>query len=303
MSTAAGSRDGPPMTSTEAVELADGRASLVVRPCEGAAILRYDALRPGRPPTPLIKPSTGLLKFGSQLLVPWSNRISGGGFEFEGRFHAIEPNVEGEPFPLHGDGFQRPWRLTRRTSTEMELVLENGAIGPYRYHASVRYALEDGALAAVLTVENRAAMRLPYGLGFHPWFPRSPHTLLQASATRVWLEDERHLPTTVVSVASRTDWDFSRAVPLPDTWVNNAFEGWDGRASIVQPDDAIVVTIEASPSLNIFVLYSPARDADFFCFEPVSHAVDAHHGSGLTRLEHGRSTSGHLRLRWDELWQ
>jgi aldose 1-epimerase len=240
---AVGSRGVPSMTN--AVELADGRASLIVSPREGAAILRYDALRSGRTPTPVIKPSRGLLKFGSQLLVPWSNRISRGGFEFEWRFHAIEPNVEAEPFPLHGDGFQRPWRLTRRTGTEAELVLENGAIGPYRYRASVRCALEDGALAAVLTVENRAAIRLPYGIGFHPWFRRSPNTLLQALAQRVWLEDERHLPTAVVSLASRPNWDFSQAAPLPDTWVNNAFEGWDGRASIVQPDDAIVVTVEA----------------------------------------------------------
>ncbi|WP_275451161.1 aldose 1-epimerase [Mesorhizobium loti] len=203
------------MTNSDTVELADGRASLVVSPREGAAIVRYDALRPGRAPTPLIKPSTGLLKFGSQLLIPWSNRISGGGFEFDGRFHPLEPNVEGEPFPLHGDGFQRPWRLTRRSGTEMELVLENGAIGPYRYHASIHYALEDGALSAVLAIENRAAIRLPYGLGFHPWFPRRPRTSLQASAQRVWLEDERHLPKGVVPLASRPHWDFSHAAPLP----------------------------------------------------------------------------------------
>ncbi|WQB97872.1 hypothetical protein U0R22_002010 [Mesorhizobium huakuii] len=102
-------------------------------------------------------------------------------------------------------------------------------------------------------------------------------------------------------LASRPDWDFSQAAPLPDAWINNAFEGWNGHASIIQPDDAIVVTVEASPSLNVFVLYSPSRDADFFCFEPVSHVVDAHHGSGLTTLEKGGSTSAHLRLRWDEL--
>ena len=289
------------MTNNDAVELADGRASLVVSPREGAAILRYDALRPGRAPTPLVKPSTGPMKFGSQLLVPWSNRISGGGFEFEGRFHALEPNVEGEPFPLHGDGFQRPWRLTRRSGTEMELVLENGAIGPYRYHASVRYALEDGALAADLTVENRATIRLPYGLGFHPWFPRSPHTLLQASARRVWLEDERHLPTAVVSLTSRPDWDFSQAALLPRTWVNNAFVGWDGRASITQPDDDITVMVDTLSTLNVFVLHSPARDADFFCFEPVSHTVDAHHTGGLDTLEPGGLITAHMRLGWGEL--
>ena len=118
------------MSNGDEIELADGRASVVVRPREGAAILRYDALRTGRAPTPVLEPSRGLLKFGSQLLIPWSNRISGGGFEFDGRFHAIEPNVEGEPFPLHGDAFQRPWRLTRRTGTEMELALEDGRSDP-----------------------------------------------------------------------------------------------------------------------------------------------------------------------------
>lgn len=289
------------MMDIDAIELADERAKVVVSPRQGAAILRYDALRSDGMFTPVIKPSEGLLKFGSQLLAPWSNRISGGGFEFEKRFHAIEPNVEGEPFPLHGDAFQKPWRLARRTGSEAEFVLSDGAIGPYRYHASVLYALEDGALSATLTVENRAAIRLPYGLGFHPWFRRSARTSLQASANSVWLEDERHLPTRMAPLTDHPDWDFSKRAPLPDTWVNNAFEGWDGRASIVQPDDAMVISIEASPSLSVFVLYSPARDADFFCFEPVSHRVDAHHIGGLRTLEPRESITSRMRLRWHEL--
>ncbi|MDX8452136.1 aldose 1-epimerase [Mesorhizobium sp. VK9D] len=284
------------MMNVDAIELADERAKVVVSPHRGAAILRYDALRSDGVFTPLIKPSEGLLKFGSQLLAPWSNRISGGGFEFDKRFHAIEPNVEGEPFPLHGDAFQKPWRLARRTGTEAELVLRDGAIGPYRYCASVLYTLEDGALSTILTVENRADIRLPYGLGFHPWFPRTARTLLQASANSVWLEDENHLPTRIVPLTAHPGWGFSKHAPLPDAWINNAFEGWDGRASIVQPDDAVAISIEASPALNVFILYSPARDADFFCFEPVSHSVDAHHTGGLRTLEPGESMTSQMRM-------
>jgi aldose 1-epimerase len=33
--------------------------------------------------------------------------------------------------------------------------------------------------------------------------------------------------------------------------------------------------IEASEVLDQYVVFSPAADADFFCFEPVSHPVDA----------------------------
>ena len=34
------------------------------------------------------------------------------------------------------------------------------------------------------------------------------------------------------------------------------------------------------PRLTTFILYSPASDADFFCFEPVTHPVDAHNRPG-----------------------
>ncbi|WFP74944.1 aldose 1-epimerase [Mesorhizobium sp. WSM4906] len=280
------------------VELDDGRARLVLAPENGAAIARYDALVIGSAPVALLKPGDGAGASGCQLLVPWSNRISGGGFTFDGRFHAVPPNVPGEAFPIHGDGFQKPWRLARRTDTEAELVLEDGAIGPYRYAASVAYALRDGSLEAKLTVENRAGMRLPYGLGFHPWFPRGDTTLLQARARRVWLEDERHLPVGVVPVSERPDWDFERPIPLPLEWVNNAFDGWDRRASITQLEDGIKIALSASPELAVYILYSPSADAGFFCFEPVSHLVDAHHGEGLTALDDGETMSAGMILDW-----
>jgi aldose 1-epimerase len=282
----------------DSIEHRDARARLVISPAAGAAILRWDALMPGRPPLPLMKPTTSGQAFGCQLLVPFSNRISGGGFDFGGRFHAVEPNVPGEPFPIHGDGFQRKWWVAAQSKTSAELRLDHGAIGPYRYAARVSYALDDGALVAALTIENRAPVALPYGLGFHPWFPRHAGTTLQAKAARVWLEDERHLPTGVEPVAAHSVWDFSRGAPLPQRWVNNGFDGWDGRAEIVQPEDGVVLSMAASSALGVYILYSPASDAGFFCFEPVSHTVDAHHGEGLTVLEPGGTFQAELRIEW-----
>lgn len=279
------------------LELRDSRARLVLAPQKGAAIARFDALVGGAP-VPLLRPGDGTGASGCQVLVPWSNRISGGGFEFDGRFHAVEANVAGEAFPIHGDGFQREWRIAGHSATEAELVLDAGGIGPYRYTARVVYALHDGALDATLSVENRAGIRLPYGLGFHPWFPRSAATTLEAKAARVWLEDKRHLPTGVAPVADYPAWNFSRASLLPRSWVNNAFDGWDRRARIIWPKDRITISLTASRALDVFILYSPSQDADFFCFEPVSHSVDAHHGEGLTPLEHGATLSANMRLDW-----
>jgi aldose 1-epimerase len=41
-------------------------------------------------------------------LVPWSNRVSGGGFEFNGVAYPLAPNCVGEPYPIHGDGWLQP---------------------------------------------------------------------------------------------------------------------------------------------------------------------------------------------------
>ena len=55
-----------------------------------------------------------------------------------------------------------------------------------------------------------------------------------------------------------------------------AFTGWNGRATIIWEDRGLTLDLEAGSPLSTFILYSPSADARFFCFEPVSHVVDAH---------------------------
>ena len=138
------------------------------------------------------------------------------------------------------------------------------------------YVLETDRMTIRLAATNFAEIALPFGLGFHPWFPRTPMTQLKAPAKTVWLQDSRYLPTKRVAVATRPEWDFSSFRPLPDRWINNGFAGWTGRAAIRWPDRALELEVEADPPLSNFLLYSPSGDSPFFCFEPVSHAVDAH---------------------------
>ncbi len=244
----------------------------------------------------------GPFALACNLLVPFSNRISGGGFAFEGQWHPVAANLPGEACPIHGDGFQRPWQVVELSQERAELHLVGGEIGPYRHSATVRYQLTDGALDTRLAVTNTADLALPFGLGLHPWFPRDGDTRLQFGATGLWPETPDHLPATKAPVAFDAGCPWAQSAPLPQGWINCGFSGWDGRAEITQGKAGMSLRI-TSAGLGTALLFSPSASADFFCFEPVSHPVDAHNlpgQPGLVRLQPGDTLSACMTLIWGQ---
>jgi len=101
------------MAAPRLVTLSDGIAEATVAPDLGGGLASYDLVGAvGR--APLFRPCRNLSRAGpldlaNNLLVPWSNRISSGGFHFGGRLHRLEPNLPGEPYPTHGNGFSSEW--------------------------------------------------------------------------------------------------------------------------------------------------------------------------------------------------
>ena len=282
----------------DAIAIAAGPLRAEIVPSLGGGLARFDRVDGGTP-TPIFRPwpaegTDDPNQLACYVLVPWSNRISGGGFPSGGRFHPLEPNCGMEPFPLHGNGWTSAWHVTAADAASASLHLSADGPGPFRYDASLGYALDAKALTMALAVTNRAPTALPYGLGFHPWLPRTAATRLQAPASAVWMEDSRHLPAGPASVALPEAWNFSMPRALPARWINNGFAGWDRRARIAWPDRRLVLDVTASAALSTFILFSPGSDADFFCFEPVSHPVDAHNLPG------GPGDNGLAILRPDE---
>lgn len=268
----------------EIVAISAGDLCADIVPSLGAGLARFDLTRGGRR-RPIFRPwpekgTDDPNSLAAYVLVPWSNRISGGGFEFGGRFHPLEPNFPTEPLPLHGNGWTSEWTLVEAAADWVTLELPSEGPGPFRYLARLRYELTSETLTVRLDVTNRAQTALPYGLGFHPWLPRTLDTRLQAHAETIWLEDERHLPIRRIPVMERPDWNFDSLRLLPNGWINNGFEGWDRRAHIEWPSRGLSLSINASERLGSYLLYSPSRKAPFFCFEPVSHIVDAHNLPG-----------------------
>ncbi|MCX5513765.1 hypothetical protein C3941_13520 [Kaistia algarum] len=283
-------------------EIANAALRLAVT-TTGGSVWRF-ATSAGEPlfRAPPAGPDRAPLASGCFPLVPFGNRVRDNRFSFEGRDYAFEPNMDWDRHYLHGDGWTGEWEAAEVTPTSLALRYRHAGGGtPYRYEAEQLFSLDGSTLTTSLSITNRGPLALPFGLGWHPYFPLTPQTSLKASASHYWDEDESWLPTTRHPVGGAID--FSSPAPLPRRWVNTLFEGWNGEAEIIWPERGLALAIAADPVFSRYLVFvsdpafDPGYDYDFFCFEPMSHSADAHHtdDGGLIRLEPGQSFSGTVR--------
>lgn len=231
-------------------------------------------------------------------LVPFGNRIENNSFNFAGQQFALAPNAA-DPLHLHGDGWLAEWQVISQSASEATLryVHRRTTTGPYAYEAIQTVRLDDDTLSISLSVINMSDRALPFGLGHHPFFPRTPQTRLTAKATRFWSERAGHLPDTSGAIPDALDFKAGNA--LPAHWINNAYEGWNGAASIEWPELRLRLTLTTEGPFGCFMIYSPGADAEFFCFEPMTHLPNAHNmpaAAGLVPLEHGQALAGRMTL-------
>lgn len=286
------------MNATDLVSIEDTLTRLTVAPALGGSLVAW---RRRSDDLDLLRPSPDDAQGPRQLacypLVPWSNRIANGGFDCPQGWLALSPNAANDPLPIHGSAWQQPWQVIEQGPSSLMLQLDSQV--PFAYRAQLRIALNQGRLSIDLKVTHLAAEPCWHGLGLHPYLPRSAATRLQAHAEQVWLCDEGKLPTARVDLPAA--WDFRQLNSLPDTLVDNAFTGWDGSAVITQADAGYQLQVKATGS-EFFLLFCPP-DKPFFCFEPVSHPVNAHHlpgRPGLRLLEQGQSCELGLSLQYQD---
>ncbi len=281
------------------IELRAGSARALVGPQDGAALAALDTggmpilrpLKPGREADPFA--------WAMNILAPFANRVSVP--VPVGKIAVpLAPNLAGEPFPIHGDAFQRPWQVVDSAPGFLALALPMGGFGPLVYSARLTYALQPDRLEVQLVLRNRAEHVLPFGGGFHPWFPRDAGTRIAFAASGWWPEGQAHLPATKQPQPLPPQLRFDRLRSLPEGWINAGFADWTGKALIRQETTGLTLRL-LGEGFSTLHLYSPGQEAQFFCLEPVSHPVDAlalPGAPGLRFLAPGESMTLMMRLSW-----
>lgn len=249
----------------------------------------------------------------SYLLVPWSNRVVNGAFEWKGKTHQLKPDWK-DGTAIHGQVKDKPWRISQRSPNAVVLKFSSqGAPGwPWGYEAEAAYDVSAGASPTFRTRVTVTCGRggscqdpMPVGIGFHPFWNRS----LRAGArndVRVRTPALRHYSCQNMIPIGPAETDhltarLSSEQTLDALELDDVFAGSVDGAVLEWP--GVRARLACSSELGHTVIYTGAPDSTgtmpaFFCLEPVSMVNDGFNlesrgwkGTGVRSLNVGESLS------------
>lgn len=296
---------------SQIVTLTAGSASLELCPAIGGAIaaLSYEGIPLLRPLSDTDLAAGNVRAMASYPLIPYSNRIKKGIFEFAGETHHLALNFGDHPHSIHGNAWQSAWDVQRREDDLAILSLHHNpdtkdkkAAWPFSYEAGQEFHLREDTLDIRLWLRNADIRLMPAGLGIHPFFPKTPDTWLRFIARKVWETDDTVLPVKLSDIPER--WNFTATGPINDLKVDNVFTGWNGAVQLTWPKHRLSLDMMADPLFDRLVVFT-APDRDSIAVEPVSHDTDAFNRmavgdkkTGATVLRPGEILQGQVRFAW-----
>lgn len=236
-------------------------------------------------------------------LVPYSNRIAGGKFNFRGRDYQLKPNFEGEENTIHGNGWERPWKLELLEEHKATFVLHHNPPTdpvdqwPFAYKAYITYEVSGDGLAVYMQITNKDDKIQPVGMGFHPYIPRYNKVELGFSAQSIWNNGSDHLPEGRMFIDGRWSFDHMREVNHKEK-LDNCYAGWQRILFIRWKNIGMNLTVTASNNFDHLVIYTPT-DYPYFTAEPATNMNNAINmpeisDRGLYLLKPNESIKGHI---------
>lgn len=236
----------------------------------GGLLTRFDVLARGRW-HPVLAPArgTGPTRSSAFPMVPWCNRLSRGGVATPDGLAKVATNWPSCDHPVHGTGWLSDWRLLHRTPRSAILGLRQSLTDPYAFECTMVVALEARSLAVTIVVKNTGPSSLPFGLGYHPYFPRRFGTSLRLHAARCRPMDRRGLPMKERPVAA--PYDFRHPRPVTPRAISRSYAS-AGPIELSDPRSPFTTVI--SSDMSTWMMWAPGG-APYVCIDPMSHEVDA----------------------------
>lgn len=195
---------------------------------------------------------------------PWVNRIADGSLRWGGERISIPRNAPDHAHPIHGVGWRAPWSVVAQgeRSAVLRMTREADGLWPWAGLAMTRtFTLTPGVLEVRFEATHDDPRPMPVALGLHPYFPVRD-ALVRMHVEGCWrtIDDIPNMRARIPLIGA-----LRHGAVMSAHKVDNAFDGWDGRAEIIWPLHALA--IETDPPQRIVQLYMP-RGRGYFCLEP-----------------------------------
>ncbi len=210
-------------------------------------------------------------------MLPYSNRIRDGIFNFEGVEHQLQ---NAQNHAIHGALRKLTWQVTEQSDTKVcakFLSIENDSLNwPWPIEASVSYWLDGAFLHSQMTLKNLGRSNMPAGMGWHPYFCREfngtqPQLKLPVSGVYPDASGDCLPDGPAVDLPHHMNFTTLRQLD-PATHIDACFAGLNGPCVLSWPDAGLSLLMQADAECSHLVLFNP--DAPYFAVEPVTHAND-----------------------------
>ncbi len=110
---------------------------------------------------------------GMAVLAPFANRIRGATYSYNGHQYSLTQNSEGNA--IHGFAKESKFVLVERKENEARLQSDLRNAGyPGSLEFTISYSLMSSEFRCRVVARNRSDQKVPFQLGFHPYFLVNP---------------------------------------------------------------------------------------------------------------------------------
>lgn len=227
---------------------------------------------------------------GIPFLAPWANRMTDGGFRWEGARYRFQDGLrlDANGLAIHGLLTASPlWEVTSLTADAAGASVTSRlefwrhpqlmANWPIAHAYDMTYRLEACGLSIETSVRNLSSQPMPVALGFHPYFeiPGAPR---DAGFAHLPVRKSIAMDPRLVATGEYRAVSFPERVPLAQHTFDEGFTDLirnpNGEAVFRYENGDRAIEVGFGPKFGVAIIYAP-KGQNFICFEPMTAVTNA----------------------------